>query len=68
MKRSLIFCIINILTACLSSLLIWCLTERDLVANVIIVFVIALAIIGMLAHYCSRVHIIKEELRASGKA
>lgn len=67
MRRSLIFAIINILTACLSSLLIWCLTERDLIANVIVVFVITLTVIGMLAHYCSRVHIVKEELRECPK-
>jgi len=62
MKTSLIYQIVNIVCACMSSLLIWCLTERDLVATLIIALVIILTTVAMLAHYVSRCHIVREEL------
>jgi len=62
MKTSLLYQIVNIICACLSSLLIWCLTDRDFMATIIITLVILLTIIAMLAHYVSRQYIIREEL------
>jgi len=67
MKTSLVYQIVNIVCACMSSLLIWCLTERDFMATLIITAVIILTTVAMLAHYVSRQHIIREELEKERK-